>query len=564
MYRRKAIIAPLFENYVMQQVSVKMQSIRHTYHQDHKKTAHKGSLCQIFLTFAGLNLQNTHSDKYHTILMKSKLQILLLAFCCQITTLNGQTAEPTLTYHLETGATAGGGDYAPLWFTANRNGLSSVDPNSAYLEAGLTYNKRLKNHWGIKSGLFLATAANNTSAFIVQQAYADVSWRFLNLSIGSKERDPEEKNPKLSSGGMVEGNNTRPVPQVRLSIEDFTNVPLTNEWLKVKGYVAYGRFTDDRWQRDWVNINKNYVGDVFYHSKLLMFRVGKKEKFPLEFDLGMLMAAQFRGRLYRYDGERNSKLVHKMPFKIKDFFDVFIPSKGGSDAPRGDQVNVYGNHVGSWLASLSYYANNWRIKGYYEHFFEDHSQMFFEYGRWKDGHIGVEITFPKNRWINTFVWEGLATKDQSGPFLYDGYAGAFTEYQISANDSYYNNYYYQSWQHWGMGMGNPLLPGPLYNKNKSLSYRSNRMKSHHIGINGNPTKEIDYRILLSYSRHWGTYKQPLDEIEKQFSSLYEVTYSPRKLHGWSISAALGVDHGSYLGNNTGGMLTIKKQGIILK
>lgn len=77
------------------------------------------------------------------------------------------------------------------------------------------------------------------------------------MSVGSKERDPFGKNPQLSSGGMVEGNNTRPVPQVRVGIEEFTNVPFTNAWLKVKGHIAYGRFTDDRWQRDYVAVNNN-------------------------------------------------------------------------------------------------------------------------------------------------------------------------------------------------------------------------------------------------------------------------------------------------------------------
>lgn len=493
-----------------------------------------------------------------------KLRTVFLAICCHTTLLYAQTTDPSFTYHIETGATAGGGNYAPLWFTANRNGLSSIKPNSAYLEAGLTFNKKLKHHWNIQAGLDLATAANNTSAFIIQQAYADISWQCLSMSVGSKERDPFGKNPQLSSGGMVEGNNTRPVPQVRVGIEEFTNVPFTNAWLKVKGHIAYGRFTDDRWQRDYVAVKKQYVEDVLYHSKSLLFRIGKKEKFPLELDFGMIMAAQFGGKVYEYDANRQTKQVYAISTGIKDFFDILIPGKGGDDTPWGDQVNILGNHLGCWNLSLSYYLSDWKLRGYYEHFFDDHSQMFFEYGRWKDGHIGLEVTLPHNRWISTFVWEGLATKDQTGPMLYDGFAGHFSEYQISAKDNYYNNYYYQSWQHWGMGMGNPLLPAPLYNEDGSLLFKSNRILSQHIGFNGNPSKEINYRVLMSYTRHWGTYDNPLDEVRKQFSSLYEVTYSPQKLRGWSISAALGLDHGTYPGNNTGGMLVIKKEGIILK
>lgn len=496
--------------------------------------------------------------------MNSKLQKILWASCFQVATLYGQTTVPPLTYRIETGATAGSGHFAPLWLTANRDGLSSIHPNSAYLEAGLSLDKNLKTDWNLKAGLFLATAANQTSAFIIQQAYTDISWRFLYLSLGSKERNPFGKNPRLSSGGMVEGNNTRPVPQIRIGIENFTNIPFTNGWLKVKGHVAYGRFTDDRWQRDHIAENTPYLENVYYHSKSLFFRTGRKDKFPLELDFGLMMAAQFGGKIYVNDKNGNKILKNSIPSGIKEFFKVFIPGKGGNDTPWGDQVNILGNHLGSWNVSLSYYPGLWKFRGYYEHYFDDHSQMFFEYGRWKDGHIGLEITFPSNNWISTFVWEGLATKDQAGPLLYDGFAGHFQEYQISANDNYYNNYYYQSWQHWGMGMGNPLLIAPIYNEDRKMVYKSNRIRSHHIGISGNPTKELGYRLLVSYTKHWGTYALPFDEVLNQFSSLYEVTYSPDKLAGWSISASLGIDKGGYLGDNIGGMLCIKKEGILLK
>lgn len=128
------------------------------------------------------------------------------------------------------------------------------------------------------------------------------------------------------------------------------------------------------------------------------------------------------------------------------------------------------------------------------------------------------------------LWEGLATKDQSGPILYDGderFDGsvlAFAGTQISAMDNYYNNYYYHSWAHYGMGMGNPLLPGPIYNRDGNLLYRSNRARSPSLAIAGAPSEEWNYRMLMSFARHWGTYERPLDKIHKQFSSLLEVTY----------------------------------------
>lgn len=77
-----------------------------------------------------------------------------------------------------------------------------------------------------------------------------------------------------------------------------------------------------------------------------------------------------------------------------------------------------------------------------------------------------------------------------------------------------------------------------------------------------PCQSLSYRMLLSYSRHWGTYDNPLNEIKKQFNSLFEVTYAPQQLKGWSFTVSGAMDRGSMLGNNYGGMLVIRKQGII--
>ena len=108
----------------------------------------------------------------------------------------------------------------------------------------------------------------------------------------------------------------------------------------------------------------------------------------------------------------------------------------------------------------------------------------------------------------------------------------------------------------------PLLPGPIYNKNGQITFISNRVLAHHIGFCGSPCQSLSYRMLLSYSRHWGTYDNPLNEIKKQFNSLFEVTYAPQQLKGWSFTVSGAMDRGNILGNNYGGMLVIRKQGII--
>ena len=474
-----------------------------------------------------------------------------LAMLCLGGTMHAQTADSILTYRVEASGNVSNGTYAPLWLTSNRYGLSSVEPNSGYVRAGTNFDKELRHNWQIQAGLDVAATANQTADFVIQQAFADFSWKFLRLSVGSKERP-----------GFPLTKNARPVPQVRGEIAEYVAIPGTKGWLSLKGHLAYGMFTDNGWQESFVSAGNTYGKNIYYHSKSLMFRIGNRKKLPAEFEFGLLMATQFAGDQLKKKSDGTSELITDMPDGLKSFFKAFVPMSGGSDTPWGDQVNVEGNHLGSWNFAINYYLKDWKFRAYLEHFFDDHSQMFWQYGRWKDGQIGIEITLPKNRWVSSILWEGMSTKDQTGPILYDLFAGSLG-YQISAGDNYYNNYCYQAWQHWGQGMGNPLLPGPIYNKDGKITFKSNRVRANHLGIEGNRSDEWNYRILVSFARHWGTYSTPLDKQRKQFSSLYEVTYSPQWAKGWSTSVSMGLDRGNYLGNSTGGMLSIKKTGSIL-
>ena len=171
--------------------------------------------------------------------MKSKLFgiIVLILFSFNHSSFS-QTHRNILNYNVEIGVQTGNGTFSPLWFTTNRYGLVNNESNSAYLKAGFTYHKLLKKNWHIQAGMDLTGGINQISSVYLQQFYIDFDWKKLNLSLGLKERTgfPLTKNKRLSSGMLVEGANTRPVPQVRAEIADFLNIPGTKGWLAFKGH----------------------------------------------------------------------------------------------------------------------------------------------------------------------------------------------------------------------------------------------------------------------------------------------------------------------------------------
>lgn len=463
-------------------------------------------------------------------------------------------------YSVETNAIFTNGDQAPLWFSSNKHGLSSIEPNSGYLRAGFARSLETDSllNWRYGYGLDLVVPIKHTSKFIIQQAYGDVQYKNFRVTVGAKEIPQEMLNSELSSGGMTISNNFRPIPQVRLEMPEFWNLYFTGNWLAIKGHIAYGIYTDNDWQKDFAAENSIYTKNSFFHSKSGFLRVGNEEFFPLSFTFGLQMACQFGGKGYNLT-ERDDDMTQlngvDLGNGIKSFWDAFIP--GGKDVNDGDYNNVAGNQTGNWYFELNYKAPKWNIKAYAQHFFEDHSQMFVQYG-WKDMLWGIEAQLPQNHFVSNVLAEYVYTKDQTGGLYHD--ENDILPIQISGKDNYYNNHVYGAWQHWGQNIGNPLLLSPIYNANGQISCLHNRISALHFGISGDPSDEFHYKILYSKMKSLGTYDYPLIDPVSQDYFMAEVSYKPRKLKGWSGSLCYGYNQGHLLNNSTGCSITIRKTG----
>lgn len=463
----------------------------------------------------------------------------------------------SIQYKAEFGVTLSDGAQTPLWLNANRFGFSSLERNNLWLRVGaFKYEDRSKRFtWG--AGVDLGVAHRLQSTFMPQQLYAEVKYRCLDAMLGAKEIYDTMLDKELSSGALTNGWNSHPIPQLRVGIFDYADFWGTDGWFGVKGHIAYGVFTDNWWIKRWVNKETQYTLSTLYCSRAISFKGGDEKRFPLTGEFGLNMDTEFGGKTWMPDGNGGGHW-DKHPVYAKAWLKALIPSKGGSDTAYGEQVNVEGNFLGNWNFALQWSdPRGWGVKLYYQHFFEDHSMMFFDY-TWKDGLYGVQGKLPANPIVSDVVYEFLYTKDQSGPVYWDH--TPTIDYQVSGRDNYYNHYIYNGWQHWGQGIGNPLLTSPVYNADHALRFRSTRVISHHVGFKGTPSANVGYRVLLSHTRSWGSYGDPFPHTKDNFSWLAEVKYHHRKLRGWEASVSLAGDHGHLLGNSFGGMLTISKTG----
>ena len=478
-------------------------------------------------------------------------------------------------YEIKYEAVVSQGKYAPFWLTSNKHGLSSLKNHSTSLSVGMFRNFDKKRGLTWAYGVELAGTWNHSSPFYIQQLYADVKYNCWELSIGSKERYSEGKHPALSGGGLTFSPNARPIPQMRFGINEYTTASwLFNEWVHVKGHFSYGMQTDGNFQKTHMSSATTYswyIENVLFHEKTAFLKICKPDRTPFSLEMGCEMYTQFGGRIWEKHPDKDI-IRYELPHSFKEYIKAFIPLAGGSESTDMDKTNVNGNVLGSLHLAMNYQATDWSIKTYYEHYYEDHSGLFgldYHYNRdgekewitylpWRDGLWGMEVTAPKNRIIDTFVYEFITSRDQSGPILRNPSGDMIG--QAGGKDWYYTHTYYQSWQHWGMSICNPHFLSPLYNAEANMTMPYSRLRSHHIGLNGAPSEQIGYRFLVSWTKHWGSHEDPLPNPLTQTSAMAEVVYKPKGLKGWVFTGALAYDHSKLIGNNFGALFSICKEG----
>jgi hypothetical protein len=495
--------------------------------------------------------------------MRRLLPLLLCLCSVGVVSAQERSLFDSLQYRAELQGTLAGGDHSPLWLNANKYGLSSLKKANGYIRGAI--QRPLSNddgrRWGVGYGVDLALAAGFTSTLVIQQAYFEGRWLKGVLTVGAKEQPMELKNQELSSGSQTLGINARPVPQVRIALPDYWSIPGTRNWLALKGHIAYGKTTDDGWQKDFKAPNTRYTENTLFHSKAGYLRIGPKN---ITFEFGLEMASQFGGKSYTY--ENGVETVYENSSSLKAFWNALIP--GGSDATDGNFKNVEGNQLGSWVMRLNFDQPTWNIGVYADQFFEDHSMMthfsksgdgYFRYD-FKDWLLGVELKLKQTRWLEGVVVEYLYSKYQGGPVYHDHTANV--DIQISGRDNYYNHHLFTGWQHWGQVMGNPLYRSPLYNDDRKIEVEHNRFKAWHLGFNGSPIDGLHYRVLATWQRSFGSYYYLPPTPVENVSLLAEASYALR--HGWLVKGAFAMDNGKLRGESYGVQLSVIKTGIIGK
>lgn len=457
-----------------------------------------------------------------------------------------------IAYDLSSEIAVGTGDYTAYQLVSNRHHTLATRANTGYVRGIVEVEQTLSKCFTLTGGGDVIAPVHADHKAYLQQLYASLKYNKFFFEIGSRESDAVLRNKHLSTGAFTKGTNAKPIPQVRIGTSDFWTVPYTKGWLQVHFEGGYGKFLDSQYHKDMFyahqDINQFYSTGAWYHQKHLYFRTDPEKRFFVV--AGIDHAVQFGGTCYKHE---NGELIAKeKTTNLKSFLKVIIPVGDKNYFENNASEDwVFGNQLGSMTVQLGWNINQChQLQVYVDDFFEDGSGM--RKGNGWDGLWGIEYTNKTTgkQLVRGAIIEYFQTTNQSGPLHWDSgdypepVRSQITDY-VTGNDNYYNHYFYESYSHYGMAIGNPLLASPIYNKDGFTQFRDSRVKAWHMGINGELTDNISYLIKGSYREGYGTYHIPLPEKHHSFDAMLQGTYTKGP---WQMSAAWAFDKGNIYGD----------------
>lgn len=424
------------------------------------------------------------------------------------------------------------GEVAPTGLHFNRYGEISSMPHSGIIWLGVIKPATRPNRWfdydgaAVLSGRVAGTQRSADTHRIeatgfFHALYAHVRLYIIDITAGIKPVFYGPGDEALSSGGLLFSTNTHPIPRISIGIDRWTAFPGLFGYVEVKGGITHG----------WMGDKNEYVSKTLLHHKYIGGRVGGK--LPVNISYEFHHAAQWGGY---------SATLGDLGNDLRAMKHVFFAQGGGNS--RNEQLNAQGNHLVSQTLCLTGKGEGWHVDLYWQDIQEDGRFRFLGTGQnAKDGLWGICVEQAHWPFISGMTFEVLQTTDQSGPW-HDRDGMVF-----GGNDTYYwNSIYLQGWTYFDRTIGSPLL-----------TPHNSRVWAYHAGVKGD-IYGFRYRITGTYADYYGRYNNY--NHTQNTAVMIEVKKTVEKAWGLEFGIALTGDFGSRYGNSFGGMITVRKQGII--
>ena len=427
----------------------------------------------------------------------------------------------------------------PFWLAANQHGR--IKPNGSFLnisELKASQNYNPEKTFGFTWGGHVLAAFGNTNYYQVNQAFAGLALKGWELKGGLFCNEIRYAGLSTSNGIIAQSQNARPLPRVRFSTPGYKSLPFFKKWFQFKGEYEEGFLNDER-----------YVAGAHLHHKSLYGKIQTTDSW--NFRIGF-------EHYVMWGGLSQDDKIGQMPESWNAYWHYVFALHGGKDFPVTDQDNIAGNQLGTYQLEFIKEFTRLTADFYLSHPWEDNSGL--NWHNWPDNLLGVHLHLKnEKKWITDIVYEFTNSRQQSvrdSLYEYDDTSGQWIRVEY---DGYYNHSIYRSgFTYQQQVMSSPLFFPVTVSDGISMGLQSNRLISHHIGARGNVAGFIQWKGLLTWIQHLGTWGKPYNEKQNQLSGLFEVQYiNP----GFPVELGLSLaaDAGSNTGNNLGFQFSVVKR-----
>ena len=434
-----------------------------------------------------------------------RLLIYIFALFLLVSESSGQT---TSSFSISNSTLVSTSDQMPFWLWANTDGKIEADNSFLNLSeingAGIHFFNDSNSF--IKAGADLDYAiGNNSKYFQANQLFTRINLNNWELIIGMVHNDLSFDGLSTSNGNIARSRNARPYPKIGIRVSDYKPVPLLSKFISFKGEYDEGILNDDR-----------YVDRTHLHHKSFYLKAELFNNFSIQGGVEHFVM---------WGGTSQNEKTGKLPSDCKAYFKYITGSRGDEDFLETDQLNVAGNQYGTYQLLLTQKFEKFETRLNISHPFEDFSGVNLR--NWPDNIIGLSIKLNnQEKFITHFLYEYTNTRQQGiTDSLYRWIEEEQHWYRVH-DDNYYNHGVYQSGvtYHQKM-MSSPLFKPVVIKDNISRGVESTRFFAHHIGLKGNLHKDISWKSMVTFIRHFGTWGKPYETVHDQTSFLLNLVYS---------------------------------------
>tara|TARA_R110001583_G_scaffold16041_5_gene65160 strand:- start:24091 stop:25566 length:1476 start_codon:yes stop_codon:yes gene_type:complete len=487
-------------------------------------------------------------------------KITLITVLCALIFISSSSfaQKKELKYEIGTSGVVSSKSTLPFWLVSNRNGIIP-DENSGLLSLKLKSEFTPSNsNFDYSYTASLIGSQGNTSEVFFDELYSSLKWQNIIFDIGIKHREINYDGISMSNGNLLFSGNSRSYPKISVGINNYVSVPLTNNWLAIKGEFSNGILLDNR-----------YVDNANIHHKNAFLRIGKEN--GLSFTIGLDHYAQWGGKSPKW-GNLGGLNAFKEAVLVQAG-KVLIDPDGNESIT--ESYNKSGNHLGQNSFKIAYSNDKLFSSLTLKNIYEDKSGDFRHLPDVKDWNISFYLNFKDQKFLSSFIYEYYTSKDQGGYLIRPDHPNEPT----IGFDSYFNNGVFKSgWTNYNRTIGLPLFTTRLEN-GESRGVNNNAITAHHFGFKGN-VSNFQYKALVTFSNNFGTLslindgkgKKPenyskaysFPKALSQQSYMLEIYLPKFKSIPFSVSTKFALDTGEYLPKNFGCQVYFLYDGIFSK